>query len=271
MRIDNEFRRLLSSLSMEVSLSLLEDELQYQAKAVFDAQQTRNLAAVPVAYSKAKLHAFERRVRLTIERFMSALENCGIELDDTAERDILREISHVTVGSPHLMFPPAIRGQQATAIQESHAMEMTRLSHQLYKDAANRLREEKIKARSRADSNARSIRIRTAIQADNYPSIQPTMPSQSVAEHADFDRDNNSQLAGRVSATPLPPRYSPTSLRREVRKKKTRAMYRTWQNQYFLLKQKHPNMSDSWYANEIYKMDIAKGHAAATIRKHLKR
>jgi hypothetical protein len=270
MRIDNEFRRLLSSLSSEVSLSLQEDELQYKDEAVFKAQKTGNLAAVPVAYSNAKLHAFERRVRLTIERFMSALEDCGIELDDAAEKDILREISHVTVGSPHLMFPPAIRGQQATAIRESHAIKMERLRHQLYKEGANRLRKEKIKAHSRADANARSIRIRTAIQADDHPSIQPTMPSQSVAERADFNRDNNSQLAGRVSAPPLPPRYIPNNVKREARKLDTEAKYKSWQKQYRLLRQRHTGMSDVWYSQQIAKLLVAKGAKAETIRRHMK-
>jgi hypothetical protein len=83
MQLDDEFRRFLRSLSVEIGLRLLDEANQYQADAVFKAQQNLNRAALPQAHSNAKVHAFEHRVRLTIERFIGAVQNC---------RDVLLEV-----------------------------------------------------------------------------------------------------------------------------------------------------------------------------------
>jgi hypothetical protein len=63
----------------------------------------------------------------------------------------------------------------------------------------------------------------------------------------------------------------PANARREARKLDTQARYKSWQKEYRLLKQSHPNMSDVWYSLKIAKMEIAKGSSAETIRKHMKR
>src|ERR1035437_7742042 len=65
--------------------------------------------------------------------------------------------------------------------------------------------------------------------------------------------------------------YTPSNVRREARKLNTQAMYESWRKKYRMLKQRRPEMSDVWYSQQIAKMDIAKGHSAETIRKHMKR
>jgi hypothetical protein len=46
-------------------------------------------------------------------------------------------------------------------------------------------------------------------------------------------------------------------------------MYQDWQDSYLSLKAEYPNKSNTWYAEKIRKMDIAKGRDADTIRKHM--
>src|ERR1039458_498664 len=249
MKIDDEFRRHLRGLSVEIMLSLRDEEDEYKAQVVFEARKTGNLAAVPLAYSEAKLHAFKKRARLTIERYMSALKNCDIDIDDEVEKEMLREISHVVSGSPHLMFPPTIRGEQAAAIESAHANKMGRLGNQLYKEGANGFREEKIKARARAEAEARLVRALTEIKAPERTIRPAAVPPESAAEQ------NRMHL-------------EPVSARREASKKKTQAMYKSWQKEYRSLKMSRPNMSDVWYAQHIAKNQIAQGRSAETIRKH---
>jgi hypothetical protein len=252
MKIDDDFRRLLHTMSVEIMLSLRDEEVQYKDQAVFDARKTGNPAAVALAYSEAILRIFENRARLTIERYMSALENCGIDIDDEVEKEMLREISRVVSISPNLKFPPTIRREQAASIQSAHDNAMGRLSHQLYKEAANRLWEEKIKARARAEEESRLLRVLTEIKAPERTITPAAVPPESAVEH------NRIHLE-RVSA------------RREARKKKTRAMYKSWQKEYRSLKTSRPNRSDVWYAQHIAKDQIAQGRSAETIRKHMER
>jgi len=65
-------------------------------------------------------------------------------------------------------------------------------------------------------------------------------------------------------------RYTPVTAKREARKLDTQAMYKTWQKKYRQLKKKNPYMSDTWYSEQIAKLDIANGRSSGTIRKHMK-
>lgn len=72
------------------------------------------------------------------------------------------------------------------------------------------------------------------------------------------------------SATGSDPRYTPTNSGREERKRATQAMYKNWRKAYLAWKNRHPNMSDVWYAQQIAKSDAAAGRSVDTIRKHMK-
>jgi hypothetical protein len=82
------------------------------------------------------------------------------------------------------MFPPFIRGEQVEAVRGSHAQAMMRAQHQLYREAANRLREEKIKARARAEAEARMVgvvrmgtpKMGHARERPNRPAAMPRPP-----------------------------------------------------------------------------------------------
>jgi hypothetical protein len=56
---------------------------------------------------------------------------------------------------------------------------------------------------------------------------------------------------------------------RERRKQRDRLRKDDWRRQYRQLREKHPTKSDRWIAEQISRMDIAKGRAAETIRKHM--
>ncbi len=63
--------------------------------------------------------------------------------------------------------------------------------------------------------------------------------------------------------------YSPSTNRREARKRETLTMYQDWRDEYQRLRMKHRGMADTWYARKIEKMDIAKGRDSETIRKQM--
>ena len=65
-------------------------------------------------------------------------------------------------------------------------------------------------------------------------------------------------------------RYQPSTARREARKQNIQDMYQSWQQKYQKLKRKHRDKNDTWYAEQIAKLDIAKGRSAETIRKNIK-
>lgn len=71
-------------------------------------------------------------------------------------------------------------------------------------------------------------------------------------------------------ATTADERYTPSSSRREVLKLATQAMYERWRREYRTLRRNRPGMSGVWYAQQIAKMEIAKGRDAETIRKRMK-
>jgi len=73
------------------------------------------------------------------------------------------------------------------------------------------------------------------------------------------------------SSTMADNRYTPSTARREARKLETQAMYEGWRKEYRKLKRAKPNMSDSWCAQKVARMEIAKGRNEETIRKNMKK
>lgn len=73
------------------------------------------------------------------------------------------------------------------------------------------------------------------------------------------------------SATTADPRYTTSNARREARKLDTQARHERWRKAYRELKKRRPKMSDVWYSQQIAKGEIADGHSADTIRKHMKK
>lgn len=65
-------------------------------------------------------------------------------------------------------------------------------------------------------------------------------------------------------------RYTPSNAKRAARKLDTQAMYAEWQKAYRALRKKRKDMSETWYSEQIAKMDIAKGRDASTIKKNMK-
>lgn len=66
-------------------------------------------------------------------------------------------------------------------------------------------------------------------------------------------------------------RYTPSQVKREVRKLETQALHASWQKKYRELKRSKPGRPDTWYAQQIAKMDIAQKRAPETIRKNMKK
>lgn len=64
--------------------------------------------------------------------------------------------------------------------------------------------------------------------------------------------------------------YTPNTNKQDARKMATQSMYQNWRDEYQALHLKHPNKTDTWYSNQISKMDIAKGKTPETIRKNMK-
>ncbi len=72
------------------------------------------------------------------------------------------------------------------------------------------------------------------------------------------------------SARTADPRYTPTGVRREARKRETKDMYATWCAEYRGLKRERPSMSDTACARLIVKRGLAAGRSPETVRKHMK-
>ena len=64
-------------------------------------------------------------------------------------------------------------------------------------------------------------------------------------------------------------KYTPSTTQRETRKLGTQTMYQDWNDAYLRLKKQNPNKTNTWYATQISKMDIAKGRDVGTIRKNM--
>jgi hypothetical protein len=72
------------------------------------------------------------------------------------------------------------------------------------------------------------------------------------------------------AATTADNRYTPSHVKRETRKLRTQELHASWQKKYRELKRSKPGKTDSWYAQQIAKMDIGKQHEPETIRKNMK-
>ncbi len=66
-------------------------------------------------------------------------------------------------------------------------------------------------------------------------------------------------------------RYTPSNARREARKLDMQTLYANWRKEYRAMKNRRPEMSDVWYAQQIAKSEIGEGRSAETIRKHMTR
>ena len=78
------------------------------------------------------------------------------------------------------------------------------------------------------------------------------------------------KMVDRPSPSEKKGRYQPSDVRRETRKLDTQKMYKRWRKAYLELKGSRRNMSDTWYSQQIEKMEIAQGRSAETIRRRLK-
>ena len=73
------------------------------------------------------------------------------------------------------------------------------------------------------------------------------------------------------AATTADSRYTPSLAKREVRKLETQKLHGTWQKKYRELKRSQPGKTNSWYAQQIAKMDITPQRNPGTIRKNMKK
>jgi hypothetical protein len=73
------------------------------------------------------------------------------------------------------------------------------------------------------------------------------------------------------AATTADNRYTPSQVKREARKLKTKALYARWQKKYRELKRSKPGWPDTWYAQQIAKMDIAQKRSPGTILRNMKK
>jgi hypothetical protein len=132
---------------VEVSERLSKSEAEYKSQLIWNAQRTNNAAAMPSAYKDAAIHALQTRFEQTVERYIEALSTWGVKIDATVEKEMLKQIYLLASGPNSLTFPPGIRGCHVQAVQQSYAAERQRVAHQLCRDAANRLRELKMKSK----------------------------------------------------------------------------------------------------------------------------
>jgi hypothetical protein len=145
MPLDPEFKKHLRSLTREVQESISDELEQHKRQLVYDAHQTHNGAAVPIAYKDAALYSTEQRVRRTIQKYIEAVEIWGISVDAAFEGDMLKEFWSLTSGPIHLQFPPMISRPTLPAVQQSYAQERGRLAKRLVNEGTNRMRELKMK------------------------------------------------------------------------------------------------------------------------------
>ena len=144
--LTREFLHHLDELMRETAGSLRKELADHTNELVAAARKTNNSAGIPVAYSKASIDNFRTRVRATIDKYLDALENCGITVDAVVEREMLQRIHRLTHTHGSLTLPPMLKGPNVTAVKQSHAMAMAREGTALQREGANRLRELKIKA-----------------------------------------------------------------------------------------------------------------------------
>lgn len=147
MPLDAEFRRHLHELMIETSDALRDELNDHKRQLVSAAYQTNNSAAIPSAYSEASIYGFRTRVEATINKYIEALEACGIVVDDSVEHEMLQIIGPLTTGVPSLSMPPGVIAPNIAAVTQEHTRELMRVGNALHRKAANRLREAKMRAR----------------------------------------------------------------------------------------------------------------------------
>jgi diguanylate cyclase (GGDEF)-like protein len=147
MPLSGEFLHHLHELMIETSDKLRDELNNYKRERIWKAQQTHNAAAIPGAYSDASIHAFRTRTSATIASYLGALETFGIEVDNSVEQEMLTIVGRLTNVRSSLSLPPGVKPPNISAIQTAHKLEMSRIGNSLYRDAANRLREIKVKSR----------------------------------------------------------------------------------------------------------------------------
>src|SRR5271165_3074879 len=109
--LTREFLYHLGKLMRETAESLHKELADHTNELVAAARKTNNSAAIPVAYSKASIDNFRTRVRATTEKYLDALENCGITVDGVVQREMLQKIHRLTHTHGSLTLPPCSEGQ----------------------------------------------------------------------------------------------------------------------------------------------------------------
>lgn len=145
MPLDAEFKLHLHSLMVETYDKTIDETEKRKRELVYNAHQTHNSAASPIAYKDAALYAMELRIGKTIDKYIDAVAIWGYSIDAAFERDMIQEFWSLTAGPNRIQFPPAIRGQHAEAVQGSYARERAQLANRLVREGTNRLKELKMK------------------------------------------------------------------------------------------------------------------------------
>jgi hypothetical protein len=106
---------------------------------------------------------------------------------------MLEIIRPLTKAAPALVLPPAVKGPTISAVKQALTMEATRVGHALFREAANRLREAKMKAANGTKTKAASLDskeemdIREPLIGDS-PTVLVSYSWESD-EHKDWVRD----------------------------------------------------------------------------------
>src|ERR1019366_2785657 len=82
-------------------------------------------------------------------------------VDTSVEKEMLGLIGQLTGAHPSLSMPPGVKPPNLSGIRTAHKQELMRLANSLQREAANRLRELKMRARRAAPAITRSTMTRT--------------------------------------------------------------------------------------------------------------
>jgi hypothetical protein len=173
MPFDKEFQHHLHEVMASASLEVRDEVERHKRELLFNAQQTHNGAAMPIAYSDAAIYSFKTRTQRVIDGYFQALDDCGILIDASVESEMLKLIGALTSAKHALTFPPGLRGPQLVAVQQEHARETMRVGNQLQRDAANRLRAAKMKNAQNASSAAKPAPEQKPVtEAGSLPAVK---------------------------------------------------------------------------------------------------
>jgi hypothetical protein len=172
MPLDADFKQHLHSLMVEMYEKTIDEAEKHKRKLVYNAQQTHNAAAPPIAYKDARLYAMELRVGKTIDKYIEAVAIWGYSIDAVFEKEMIQEFWSLTAGPNQFQLPPAIKGQQVQAVQAEYAREHSRLASRLVREGTNRLKELKMKKKQQ----------------------QPTHVPQSTTNNISFNAPVNNAL-----------------------------------------------------------------------------